>query len=455
MQDNISTIEFPKNFTNITPECIDFYKNSQVSIELSHFQEFLDFIQIFVIITGIILNLLNIIVLLNSKLEESPYTYLTALALSDLFTLLTRIILPHIRKLVRFIDASLLSKFNLYVDIPINNVFISFSFYITLALTIERFIFVTAPFRAASICRKSKARRVCIFVALFSIGKTAYLPFMYKKSSCGKEIYEQHKSPLLDIFQFLIDLAIPYFTIFIINIVLMRSLKNKYVHGNSSIPIYIQKAKPLLVKSNSDFILQSKADNRNHTLQPTAIDVSSVKRAGIKFQFSNQLQDKDITYRRTFNEKEVKNQRKLTRSLIAILCCLLICHLPNVLLEESIIEALFGNHYESKVAFALRLIGWRISIILIYINCSANFAIYCISNKKFYNSSKILLKKWKDKLIDCYKKCCCVRPAKESNEFSMTSTSKRSQSNSQTSKWSFKASSFKNPIYKTPVNMYS
>lgn len=41
-----------------------------------------------IIVIGILFNILNLVVLLNSKLNESPYTYLTILALSDLGALL-------------------------------------------------------------------------------------------------------------------------------------------------------------------------------------------------------------------------------------------------------------------------------------------------------------------------------------------------------------------------------
>ncbi len=41
-----------------------------------------------IIIVGIVFNIINLVVLLKSKLNESPYSYLTILALSDLGSLL-------------------------------------------------------------------------------------------------------------------------------------------------------------------------------------------------------------------------------------------------------------------------------------------------------------------------------------------------------------------------------
>ena len=67
--------------------------------------------------------------------------------------------------------------------------------------------------------------------------------------------------------------------------------------------------------------------------------------------------------------------------------------------EESLADKIFGelNYYdqseESARLLQLRGIGFRISLLLIYINCSLNFLIYCISNKKFKNSLKSLIKR--------------------------------------------------------------
>jgi hypothetical protein len=44
-------------------------------------------------------------------------------------------------------------------------------------------------------------------------------------------------------------------------------------------------------------------------------------------------------------------------------------------------------------AFKIKSIGNHVSIVLIYLNCSCNFLIYCFCNKKFKNSLKVLIKK--------------------------------------------------------------
>lgn len=111
---------------------------------------------------------------------------------------------------------------------------------------------------------------------------------------------------------------------------------------------------------------------------------------------SIRVPDTKIFYR-TSNRREYRNQKKLTISLIFILCSLLFCYFPSFLFEESLIDALFGElkydlSDESAWLLKFKGLGTRISLALIYINCSSNFLIYCISNERFNKSLKSLIK---------------------------------------------------------------
>ena len=82
------------------------------------------------------------------------------------------------------------------------------------------------------------------------------------------------------------------------------------------------------------------------------------------------------------------------------MCLLLICYSPSLLFEETFADLLFGSHEnaseskpESIRAYKIKLVGNEISKLLIYLNCSSNFLIYCLCNKKFKNSLKFLFKK--------------------------------------------------------------
>jgi len=179
----------------------------------------------YIIITiGILFNILNLVVLMRTKLNESPYTYLTFLALSDLGALLV-ISLEKINQLIGY--KPYMESFFINVVTPLLNTFLSCSMYVTLALTIERFIFVHMPFRSKSICHRAIARRVCLIIFGFSLLRSLYLPFMYVKSDCISNAWIQKKYKAVDIYEFLVSLAIPYTIIFIVNISLIISLKKQ------------------------------------------------------------------------------------------------------------------------------------------------------------------------------------------------------------------------------------
>lgn len=188
-----------------------------------------------IIFVGILFNILNLLVLLKSKLHESPYTYLTMLALSDLGALIM-FVLERIRQLFLTTNSEFVENIHLYVIVLLVNVFLSSSMYVTLALTIERFIFVHSPFKAMSICRRSIARRVCLGIFIFSFVRLLYLPFMYKKNCLSG--HDQHKFDFIDFYEFVVSLALPYTIIFIANISLIFSLnrQNNLMSASVSTP---------------------------------------------------------------------------------------------------------------------------------------------------------------------------------------------------------------------------
>lgn len=176
-----------------------------------------------IISVGILFNILNLVVLLKTNLNESPYTYLTVLALSDLGALSVY----GLEALRQFAGYTFIENFFIIITTPLLNIFLSISMYVTLALTIERFIFVHMPFKSKTICHKSVARKVCLAMVIFSVARSIYLPFMYEKPKCIEKAWVQKDFKGIDIYEFLVSLAIPYSIIFIANISLIISLKKQ------------------------------------------------------------------------------------------------------------------------------------------------------------------------------------------------------------------------------------
>ena len=379
---------------------------------------FLNVINYIIIIIGIFFNTINLIVLLKSKLKESPYSYLTMLSLSDLGAL-AMVGAEKIRQL--FPDSSIIHIYFLMMI----NIFLSCSMYVTLALTIERFIFVHSPFRAMTICRKSIARKVCCIIFLFSVIRSSYLPMMYSPNCWDG--FSQKKHNLLDLYEFLISLAIPYSIIFIANISLIISLKKQnnlmsIPVSNSSCSINVKNGENFFPRSNlnrndsDDYetaseprkklscksTLSFQIENKSSKLIPYSNTSNSLSTNSSNFTVARlsglSKSSKTMSlYHRSSNIREMRNQKKLTITLVIILCLLLVCYLPSFLFEESLADFIFGPHdlatEESIKPFIIKAIGNRVAIVLIYFNCMANFLIYCFCNKKFKNCLKILFKK--------------------------------------------------------------
>ncbi|CAF1673572.1 unnamed protein product, partial [Didymodactylos carnosus] len=72
----------------MTNPCVN---NSSSSSDTLHNIEIIGYryVILTICIFGTVCNILNLCVLLNRRLKESPYTYLTALALADMLTLIS------------------------------------------------------------------------------------------------------------------------------------------------------------------------------------------------------------------------------------------------------------------------------------------------------------------------------------------------------------------------------
>lgn len=169
-------------------------------------------------------------------------------------------------------------------------------------------------------------------------------------------------------------------------------------HSNTISTIFTSSPTSVHLASDQRSAPQSRTNSTsNNTTTTTAATTPTATGSQTSSSIYNNLKLSTL-YRKTSNLREIKNQKKLTTTLIIILCLLLVCYLPSFIFEESLADHIFGSHEEpdspeTNKAIMIKSIGYRISILLIYINCSANFLIYCICNKKFKNSLKLLMKK--------------------------------------------------------------
>ena len=126
-------------------------------------------------ILGIVLNIINLLVLTERGLKESPYIYLRALSFTDLSALvMTALFLvftspPGASGFITS-DGTASGDFGVfygaYFFLPLNSICNNSSTWIVITLTIERFLFVKKPLWARDACTPSGAKVKTVVVML-------------------------------------------------------------------------------------------------------------------------------------------------------------------------------------------------------------------------------------------------------------------------------------------------
>ncbi|XP_053374230.1 probable G-protein coupled receptor B0563.6 [Mercenaria mercenaria] len=284
---------------------------------------------------GIVCNLLNLAVLSQKRLSDSPYTYLTALATSDL-TLLTTSFIHLVSS--EAAKTYLKAFYDVYIFYSFGNVFFNASVWLVVALTIERVLFVTHPmtFRPS----KKVARLSCFLIFLLCSFINIPRFFCYKVIKY-KGLYYPHGTAFRESIQF---------------------YRISWAHALiiTFIPISI-----LLI---TNFIL-----------------IHALRKAGKERIGLHSNRDEEIR----------KDQTRLTRTLVAIVIVFIVCTFPSAFVEDPIAYSLFGGDrtwidYLKSPANQMFI---YISNLLVFLNSSLNFVLYCSLNRKFRQATKSLISK--------------------------------------------------------------
>lgn len=282
-----------------------------------------------VCVFGMITNIINLIVLTQNQLPESPYTSLTGLACTDFGALMLSFIYMKFSKDVytyewRFFDA--------YIFIGFVNICTTSSVWITVQLTVERFLFVRHPLWAKDTCDRASAKvKVLMTIgaaALFNIPR-----FLVFKPTLHKGMW---------------ILASTEFrrgtTFFVIN----------WIY---SVCIHFL---PLAVLSAANIYL-----------------VYAVHQAGQQRQKLQIRNNREAAWQR--------EQRRLTITLISIVFLFIVCIIPSAFSDFPIAYALFGKG-KTELEFKTSSFYFSLQYIanfLVWLELSLNFVLYCAFNEKF------------------------------------------------------------------------
>ena len=297
---------------------------------------------------GSIGNIFSFIILLKNIRKTSTYSYLCALALVDLLVLYVGLLRIWIGQFTSdFVDINnVLCKIGIFLGYVCSDV----SVWLIVAVTVERFIAVMFPLKAPRVCNTRNARItiLCIIVLFISVNSHfLWSVQLHHYSFNNITISKCHAKPLSahlveEVWPW-VDAAIYSFVPFLIIIILN---------------IYIIKR------------IVSARQNRNVLRQ----------------QSSLRHKYRVIKPNRTHEEAS----RRITFMLLVVSFSFLITTLPmNIVL---IVTSFYGtDEFEDDAIFSKRKLMSTSTEMLMYLNHSINFFLYCVTGKKFRRQFKELI----------------------------------------------------------------
>ena len=307
-----------------------------------------EYIQPTICIFGIMCNVLNLLVLTRPQLKESPYTYLLGLAVSDLSTL--------VMVFIRTVISTRLGKgvygwqvFNAFIFLPFGNTFANSSIWITVFLTIERWISVKLPLKAKKICTKQLARQIIggivTVIFVFNIPRffcrrivQTSVNDSFEYSVVSSKFEQSYLYEIISWTHIICILVIPCLILTLLNTCLL------YV----------------VYKAN-----RNRAELNGRNENNIAVHVS-------------------------------REQLRLTVTCASIICVFLVCVIPTAFSPFPVAFAVFGKNKSPEVF--IQELPYRLLVmvtnILMTTNLSLNFVLYCLFNHKFYKTLKHMVKSY-------------------------------------------------------------
>lgn len=364
---------------------------------------------------GIVCNIINLFVLSSRRLKESPYTYLTGLAVSDLLTLIFNFTTAFTRG--HWIDYKnnpdteyWLKKLDRSIFLPSANVFSALTVCITVALTVERYLFIKFPMHASSYCTTQNARIIMliILVFVFLVRSPMYFFIDIKRtlvnntlSTGGNLTYEiklvrnyPDYQKLYFVLSFFIFEIVPFFILSILNLNLIILVKNslKELQNYNSDDVSFRRK-----SMNKKYLSMTEFQDNSGSLNGAESSFLASKDQSLKTNDSN----RNISNRESRSILKVcrssrrkRDQLKLTRTLIAVVFFVILSEISSIVTYDKIAEFLIGRHIENymKKIYPLQVFISNLIVLCVHF---FNFFLYCAFNKKYVEvlKSKFALNK--------------------------------------------------------------
>lgn len=282
------------------------------------------------LITGLIGNILSIIILRHSKKRSSINTYLSVLALADISVLIFGLLSTWVHEVSGvdvFRSRNALCKVWNWIAFSSS----IFSVWLIVAITTERFIVVCFPLSAQRVCNKRRTKGIIIFILIFSLCLNAHFLFttgiVNHESTRPCDALDGYKHFVRKIWSWM-DAAVYFILPFLIISALNTVIVAKVV----------------------------KATRRRRSLQQPKHD----KSVGC--------------------DNRTRRDVKLNVMLLAVSITFCISSSPMVVLMVT--EVLFDENAPPEKLAALFL-ARTICELLMYVNHAINFLLYCVSGGQF------------------------------------------------------------------------
>jgi hypothetical protein len=277
---------------------------------------------------GVILNILNLVVFTRrtGKMKQTTFTFLKALALYDL----TYCMICGPIGAVRCVPPShswelyWRSYYEVYVYLPVSNTFASASVYLTVAISVERFISIKYPAWSRSICVQSKA--IACIVCCFVAGLGMNMPYFFEKAvdEEGHVIFTEFgSSPEVEMYSWVrlvLNKIVPIILVVVFNVMLVVT------------------------------VIGSTKQNRSVVLPNT------------------------VQARRQYQ------QTRLTIMMISISAVFVVCHIMEPFAHSGLYKAAFGPCGVYTLAY--KIIRVVVNTLEVF-SFASNFIFYCIFNTEF------------------------------------------------------------------------
>lgn len=285
------------------------------------------------VVLGLLGNTLSIVVLCNRRMRSSTSYYLTSLAVYDNFILVAMLLFFNLEALGSRVP-SICQAYKDYIipvmiplGYPLSLTAQMGSIYTCVAFTVERFVAVCRPLHAANTCTKSRAKKAILVIFLWSLLYNIPRYFHYEVHEVWSNDTGRYDNRIQttdfgenEVFQHLYIISFQLIFMFLLPFLIILVLNTALLRA--------------INRSRKQRQEMSTTDTREHNL---------------------------------------------TVMLVAVIAVFLVCQFPTIV--DNILVAIVGEQRHNAVLQYQML--YMVCTVLVTINSSLNFVLYCLFGKKF------------------------------------------------------------------------